>query len=599
MARDANADQTAQEQADAAALYAEAVERMQRISREMIERQDQTNNFMVPDPSVIMGAFMRWGMFQIQSPEKIVDAQMRLMMDYAKLWQHGWERMLGKEADPLYVPETADRRFKDDAWTESAVFDLIKQTYLLYSGWLQSTVSELEGPDSHTHHMVRFYAQEFVDAIAPSNFVATNPVVLQETASSGGVNLMKGLNNLLDDLEKGHGHLKISMTRYEAFEVGSNLAVTPGKVVYQNGLMQLVQYTPTTEQVYRVPLLIVPPWINKFYILDMRERNSVIKWLVDQGFTVFIVSWVNPDETLSHKRFDDYMLEGPLTAMAAVKEATGETDVNLVGYCIGGTLTAATLSYLEAKGHDRVRSATFLTCMLDFSEPGDLGVFIDDEQLALVEEHMEKLGYLEGHHMAHVFNLMRANDLIWNFVVNNYLMGREPFPFDLLYWNADSTRMPKMMHSFYLRNMYQDNLLIEPGRISLDGVPIDLGQVKTPAYFLSTREDHIAPWLSTYRGTQVLGGPVRFVLAASGHIAGVINPPVANKYCYWTRKGCPQDPQRWLGGAEQHEGSWWPDWARWLARKSEGKVAARQPGDGDLPVIEDAPGSYVKVRIGD
>jgi len=575
------------------------VERLQRATMGAVGDDGQPNSFTVPDPSVIFGAFARWGGFVAEEPDKLFAAQMKLWQDSFTLWQHGWNRMLGQEAAPLFQPERADRRFKDETWDESPAFDLIKQSYLMYARWLHETVDELGGPDAHTHHMVRFYTQEFIDALSPTNFAATNPAVLKATADSKGKNLLKGLEHLVEDVERGHGQLAIRMTDENAFEVGENVAVTPGKIVYQNRLMQLIQYAPSTDTVYRRPLLIVPPWINKYYILDLGPRNSAIKWLVDQGLTLFVVSWINPDENYAETRFEDYMLSGALEAMCQIEKETGEDTVNIVGYCIGGTLTAALLAYLAAKGQSPVTSATFLTSMLDFEEPGDLGVFIDQEQLDLIESHMDERGFLEGRHMSRVFNLLRANDLIWSFVVNNYLLGREPFPFDLLYWNADSTRMPAEMHKFYLRTMYQHNLLREPGAIELDGIPIDLGLVTVPSYFLSTREDHIAPWKSTYRGTQLLGGSCRFVLAASGHIAGVINPPVANKYCYWTRQGCPADPDRWLANATETAGSWWPHWARWLARHSGGKVPARQPGAGGLTPLEDAPGSYVKVRLAD
>jgi polyhydroxyalkanoate synthase len=414
---------------------------------------------------------------------------------------------------------------------------------------------------------------------------------------SGGENLVKGLENLLKDLERGKGRLSISMTDIEAFKVGQNIAVTPGQVIYQNELMQLLQYEPVTESVAKRPLLILPPWINKYYILDLRPTNSFIKWAVEQGHTVFMASWVNPDESLARKTFEDYMVEGPLAALDAIEQATGEREVNVIGYCLGGTLLAATLAWMAAKKDNRFKSATFLTTMVDFTEPGELGVFIDEEQLTALEEKMEKRGYLEGHDMATTFNMLRANDLIWSFVVNNYLLGKDPFPFDLLYWNADSTRMPAEMHSFYLRKMYQENLLMKPGGITLKGVPLDLRKIATPSYILSTKEDHIAPWRSAYAATQLYKGPKKFVLSASGHIAGVVNPPSANKYCHWTSDELPPQPEQWLGRAQQHPGSWWPDWQRWIAEFSGGQVPARKPGDGKLKPIEPAPGSYVKVMV--
>jgi polyhydroxyalkanoate synthase subunit PhaC len=409
---------------------------------------------------------------------------------------------------------------------------------------------------------------------------------------------VRGLKNLLGDLEKGGGQLRISMTDENAFQLGRNVATTPGKVVYQTDLMQLIQYAPLSDQVYRRPLVIIPPWINKYYILDLRDKNSFIRWAVQQGHTVFVLSWVNPDARLAQKGFADYMLEGPLAALDAVEKATGAKEVNFIGYCLGGTLLGAALAYLNSKRQQqRVASATFFVSLLDFSQPGELGVFIDEEQVANLERKMNERGYLEGSEMAATFNLLRANDLVWSFVVNNYLLGKDPFPFDLLYWNADSTRMPARMHSFYLRNMYIKNLLGVPGGVELAGVPIDLSTVKLPAYFISTVEDHIAPWKTTYKGAKYLGGPIRFVLGGSGHIAGIVNPPAAKKYHYWTHDALPDSPEDWFKGATQHAGSWWEDWQRWIEPHGGGKTPARTPGDGALRVIEDAPGSYAVMRI--
>jgi len=458
-------------------------------------------------------------------------------------------------------------------------------------------VRQVGGLDPKTAAKVDFYARQFMDAMRPSSFVLTNPEVLRKTAESGGENLLRGLNNLLTDLEQGKGRLRIKMTDMEAFRLGENIGISPGKVVYQNDLMQLIQYNPTTEKVLKRPLLIVPPWINKFYILDLRPKNSLVRWAVSQGHTVFMVSWVNPDARLAEKGFEDYLKEGILDALDAIEKATGEREVNAIGYCLGGTLLASSLAYMAATGDERIKTATFFVTMMDFAEAGELGVFIDEEQLSALEDKMNRRGYLEGSEMATTFNMLRANDLIWSFVVNNYLLGNDPFPFDLLYWNADSTRMPARMHSFYLRKMYQENLLKEPNGISLAGVPIDLRKITVPAYFLSTREDHIAPWQSTYRGTQILSGPKRFVLAASGHIAGVVNPPEGGKYGHWVGTDLPCDPEAWLEGATEMAGSWWPDWHRWVVSHDKAMVPARQPGAGKLKPIEDAPGSYVRVKV--
>jgi len=550
-----------------------------------------------PDPMGVGSAFLEMTKRMMADPAKLMKAQMTLWQDYLTLWQRTTQRLLGQEAEPVITPAKDDRRFKDSAWDENTLFDFIKQSYLLSARWMQSTVNEVEGLDDHTAKKVDFYTRQFVDAMAPSNFVMTNPEVLRTTVETGGENLVKGLEHLLKDLERGKGELRISMTDYDAFQVGKNIASTPGKVVFQTDLMQLIQYTPTTPDVAKRPLMIVPPWINKFYILDLREKNSFVKWAVDQGHTVFVLSWVNPDEKLAQKTFEDYMTEGVLAALDAIEKQTGEKDVNAVGYCLGGTLLGSTLAYMAAKKDDRIKSATFFTTMLDFAEAGELSVFIDEEQLNFIEGQMAEKGYLDGAKMATTFNMLRANDLIWSFVVNNYLLGKDPFPFDLLYWNSDSTRMPAAMHSFYLRSMYQKNLLCQPGAVTLKGEKIDLRKVKTPAFFLSTREDHIAPWKSTYQGTQLFTGPIKFVLAASGHIAGVVNPPAAEKYCYWTNEKLPKDSDGWLKDAKQNPGSWWPAWQEWVSGFANGKVPARDPAKGKLKALDEAPGSYVKTKV--
>ena len=534
-------------------------------------------------------------------PFPIMKNQAHPWQDYVRLWQATMLKMLGHAADPVAIPKKADKRFKHADWEKNFIFDYIKQSYLITSRYIHGVVVGVEGLDEETRKKVDFYTRQFIDALAPSNFVLTNPQVLDETLRTGGTNLVNGLQNLIEDLERGEGkELRIKMTDTEAFQLGENIAVTKGKVVYQNELMQLLQYEPTTPKVNERPLLIIPPWINKFYILDLRQGNSFIKWAVDQGHTVFVISWVNPDAKLAHKDFEDYMAEGPLEALDAIKKATGQGTVNVIGYCLGGTLLAATLAYLAAKPSKaavRIKSATFFTAMIDFSEPGELGVFTDEKTLSSLEERMEKLGYLEAQVMAQTFNLLRSNDLIWNFVVNNYLLGKEPLPFDLLYWNNDSTRMPAKMHSFYLRNMYQQNLLMEPGGIRLKGVPIDIGKVRTPSYFFAAMEDHIAPWRATYAGTAHLSTPVRFVLGEAGHTAGVVNPPSANKYGYWTGEEWYADPEEWLAQAQMHKGSWWEDWQRWIGQHAGKKVPARTPGGRRLRPLEDAPGSYVKQRF--
>jgi poly[(R)-3-hydroxyalkanoate] polymerase subunit PhaC len=590
--------ETSAEGDELARQIAGLAEKSQQMVGEFLKRQSGEEGFGMASPLAVGAAFFEMTARMMADPSRLVQAQLSLWNDYMTLWQRTAQRFLGGEAQPMIEPALGDRRFRDAAWGDNTLFDYIKQSYLLTARWLQNTVREVEGIDERTARKVDFYTRQFVDALAPSNFLITNPEALRATIESRGENLLTGLKNLLADLERGKGRLAIRMTDTTAFRIGENIAVTPGKVIYQNDLVQLIQYVPTTDKVARRPLLIIPPWINKFYILDLRPDNSFVRWAVAQGHTVFVISWVNPDRRLAAKTFADYMREGTLAALDAIERATREREVNAIGYCLGGTLLACTLASMAAKRDNRIKSATFFVTMVDFAEAGELSVFIDEEQLSALEERMNARGYLEGREMATTFNMLRANDLIWSFVVSNYLLGKSPFPFDLLYWNADSTRMPAAMQSFYLRNMYQENLLARPGGITLDGVPIDLGKIKTPAFILSTREDHIAPWRSTYAATRLYNGPVRFVLSASGHIAGVVNPP-GSKYGHWENDKNPPTAEEWLASATQHPDSWWPLWQRWVAKYAGGAAAARQPGDGALEPIEDAPGSYVKVRAED
>ncbi|MBF0562984.1 MAG: class I poly(R)-hydroxyalkanoic acid synthase, partial [Alphaproteobacteria bacterium] len=498
--------------AELSKAMANIAERSQRIVADFLQRQADGSKHGA-DPLNIGAAFMEMTTKLLADPKKLVDAHMSLWQDYLSLWQNTARRLLGEAPPPVIEADKADKRFKDEAWDKNEVFDYVKQSYLLSARWIQSIVKDVDGLDEKTAKKVDFYTRQFVDAMAPTNFVVTNPEVLRATIESGGENLVRGLNNVLEDLERGKGQLRIKMTDLDAFKPGENIASTPGKVIYQNELMQLIQYTPTTETVYKRPLMIVPPWINKFYIMDLRPKNSLIKWCIDQGHTVVVISWINPDEKLATKTFDDYMRLGPFEALDQIAKATGESQVNGLGYCLGGTLLSASLAVLSAKGDDRIQSGTCFTCMLDFSEPGELGVFIDEAQIQLVEAKMQERGYLDGAEMASTFSMLRANDLIWSFVVNNYLLGKDPFPFDLLYWNSDNTRMPAAMHSWYLRKFYQENQLIVPGGVVLNGVPIDLGKIKNPIYMLSAREDHIAPWASTYTLTPRVTSPVKFVLA--------------------------------------------------------------------------------------
>jgi len=580
--------------ADSAKLFAEVAERSGRLMGEFLRKHAAGKGADTVDEFGIARAFTDLTARMLAEPWKLVEMQTKVFWDHVALWQATMMRMLGGDARPVAEPAKGDNRFREADWQDLFLFDYFKQSYLIAARHLHEAVASTEGLPEEIRKKVDFYTRQYIDALSPSNFALTNPQVLRETLQSGGQNLLRGLNNLLADMERGG----ISMTDEKAFKVGVNVATTPGKVVFQNELMQLIQYSPTTPTVFRQPLLVIPPWINKYYVLDLREKNSFVRWAVSEGHTVFVVSWVNPGERLSGKSFDDYMFEGTLAAVDAVCRATGEKRVNVIGYCLGGTLLGATLAWMADKGDTRAASATFFASLLDFSIPGELGVFIDEAQVQNLERRMEERGYLEGSEMAATFNMLRANDLVWSFVVNNYLLGRDPFPFDLLYWNSDSTRMPAKMHSFYLRNMYLANRLREPGGITLGGVPIDLRKIALPAYFVSPVEDHIAPWKSTYLGARLVSGPTRFALGGSGHIAGIVNPPSSGKYGYWTREGeLPESAEAWRSEAAPHEGSWWNDWRDWIAGlNGSDRVPARVPGDGALSAIEDAPGSYVSVR---
>ena len=528
-------------------------------------------------------------------PQKLMDAQIRLWASYGELWQSAWRRFLGEEVSPVAAPERGDKRFTDKDWQQNTIFDFLKQFYLLSARWASDLVEDAEGLDDHTRHKARFYVEQIANAVSPSNFALTNPEVLRATLASNGANLIEGLKNLEEDIKAGHGRLRIKQTDISAFELGKNVATTPGKVIFQNDTFQLIQYSPTTERVHEIPLLIVPPWINKFYILDLNPKKSFVRWATGQGLTVFVVSWINPDEKHGHKTFADYMRDGFLAALSAVQDATQVEKVNVIGYCVGGSLVASALGYMAAKGDDRVNSVTFFASQVDFEKAGDLRVFVDKEQIEWAEGRMKGKGYLAGSHLADAFNLLRSNDLIWSYVVNNYMLGKDPMPFDLLYWNSDSTRMPAGVHSQYLRECYLNNRLSQ-GQMTLDGVRIDLKKVKLPIYNLAAREDHIAPLASVFRLGRNFGGETRLVVSGSGHIAGVVNPPEAQKYQYWTNDKAADTPEDWLKGATEHLGSWWPDWLSWISPKSGKQVKARVPGEGKLKALENAPGSYVLVK---
>ncbi|MDR3425166.1 MAG: class I poly(R)-hydroxyalkanoic acid synthase [Alphaproteobacteria bacterium] len=549
-------------------------------------------------PKPILDALSQLTSRIVEDPEAYTDTQLATWQHYIDLTRATLLRLSGQPAAPIAEAAASDKRFKAKDWQTNWMFDFLKQAYLSTTDEMRRLVQQESAHiEDKTARKIEFYSRLFLDATAPNNFWLTNPEVLRATLDSKGENLIKGMENLLQDLEAGHGMLRIRMSDYNAFAPGGNIACSPGKVVYQNDLMQLIQYAPSTPTVRKTPFLIIPPWINKFYILDLREKNSFIRYLVSQGHTVFCISWVNPTKQHAGVGFEDYMDQGALTALREIKRLTGEEEANVLGYCIGGTLLASTQAYLAAqptKPADlpTIASSTYLVTMIDFSEPGDLGVFIDEEQIGMLEKRMEQQGYMDAGSMALTFNLLRANDLIWPFVINNYMLGREPFPFDILYWNTDSTNLPAAMQSYYLRNMYLNNKLIEPNALVMKGAPLDLSQISTPSFLLATREDHIAPWTSTYAATHVYKGPVTFVLSGSGHIAGVVNPPEAEKYGYWTNSDLPPDPQDWLKNAAPHKGSWWPEWIKWLDPFAGENIAPREVTEG----IEDAPGSYVKVR---
>jgi polyhydroxyalkanoate synthase subunit PhaC len=534
--------------------------------------------------------------YWLRDPQRALHVQSELGKAYLDLWANAVKRMAGEKVEPVVQPDPKDRRFADPEWSSNQFFDFLKQAYLLTVQWANRLVRDAEGLDPHTQQKADFYVRQIANAIAPSNFVLTNPELLRETLASKAENLVRGMHMLAEDIAAGRGNLKIRQSGAAMFEVGRNLAITPGKVIFENELMQLIQYAPATVSVLKRPILIVPPWINKFYILDLTPDKSFIKWCVDQGLTVFLISWVNPDAKLAKKSFEDYMREGPLAALDVIEEATGERAVNAIGYCVGGTLLATTLAYMAARQDQRIASATLFAAQVDFTHAGDLKVFVDEEQISAREREMSERGYLEGKKMATAFNLLRSNDLIWPYVINNYLKGKEPPPFDLLYWNSDATRLPAANHSFYLRNCYLKNRLSK-GRMAIAGEKLKLKDIKIPIYNLATREDHIAPAKSVLLGSKYFGGPVRFVLAGSGHIAGVVNPPGKMKYQYWTGpKPSSSNLDRWLGKAKEHPGSWWPDWLEWIRGQDATEVPAREPGGGNLVPREDAPGTYVRVR---
>ncbi len=538
-----------------------------------------------------------------RDPQLLMSTQTRLFQDQMALLQGTLRELNGESVEPVITPARSDRRFRDEAWQREPYYHFLVQQYLLFSRAVDDMLAGIQGLPESQKRNLEFYARQYVSAFSPSNFASTNPEVQRVTRETGGQNLLDGLKRLRDDLANSAEGINVAMTDTEAFRLGDNIAVTPGDVVFENELIQLIQYRPATEKAFSTPLLVVPPWINKYYILDLRQDNSMMRWLVEQGHTVFLISWRNPGPEQSDLTWADYMQMGPLAAMDAIEQATGEKQVNILSYCIGGTLTASTMAYLAAeKQSDRVRSVSYMATLQDFSDPGEIGVFLNEPVLQGLEKQMAQDGYLDGRVMAFSFNLLRENDLFWSFYVSNYLKGEAPTAFDLLYWNTDGTNLPAGTHAWYLRHMYLENRLVQPGGIELDGVPIDLSQIETPSYWVSAREDHIAKWQTTYNGTQLPKASIkRFVLGGSGHIAGIVNPPHKNKYGYATNDSLPATPDEWLEGTEQHEGSWWNDWQAWMTGNGfvepEPEVSARTPGEGKLDVIEAAPGRYARQTI--
>ncbi len=527
-------------------------------------------------------------------PQRLIMAQTTLTKGFLDLWTNNLKRVNGEAVAPVAEPDASDKRFRDPEWTENPVFDFVKQAYLITTRWADDLVRQADDIDEHTKHKAQFYVRQLSSALSPTNFVATNPELLRTTLEQNGDNLVRGMQMMVEDIKAGKGTLKLRQTEPGDFKVGVNLATTPGKVVFRNDLIELLQYSPSTETVYKRPLLIVPPWINKFYILDLNPEKSFIRWAVSQGLTVFVVSWVNPDEEQAKKSFEDYMREGIFAALDRIEKITGEKEVTAMGYCVGGTLLSVALSYMAAVGDKRISSATLLTTQVDFENAGDLKVFVDEEQVKQIEEKMDVRGYLEGTSMASAFNMLRPNDLIWPYVVNVYLKGEHPFPFDLLFWNSDSTRMPAANHSFYLRNCYLDNKL-SAGQITIGNVRLDLSRVTMPIYNLAAKEDHIAPAKSVFVGSQYFGNNVTYVMGGSGHIAGVINPANKPKYQFWTGGPPVGQFEDWVAKAKETPGSWWPHWLEWIVAQAPEKVKARKPG-GKLKTLGDAPGTFVLER---
>ncbi|MBI4787355.1 MAG: class I poly(R)-hydroxyalkanoic acid synthase [Chloroflexi bacterium] len=545
---------------------------------------------LVPlDAEELWRAFEQLGEDLTARPELLEERTAELLRRYNELSVWTLSRALGQPDPEPVATDKQDKRFQDEAWTNNLIFNTLKQSYLILSNWLVGTANQADGLDPQTRQRVKFYVRQFVDAISPSNFLLTNPAALHETLNSGGENLRRGLEQMLDDMKQG----EVSVSGKEHFQIGQNLAISPGQVIFRNELVELIQYSPATEQVYQIPILIIPPWINKFYILDLRPGRSLVEYLVQQGHTVFMISWRNPKPAMQNLVMEDYVRLGPLAAMQVIKAVTGSEKINLLGHCIGGTLVSVLLAYQSAVQDATANTATFLTSLQDFSDVGETAVFVSREWLAEIEKWVHPKGYIDGVEMNAIFKLMRDNDLIWNFVVNNYLLGKTPLDFDLLYWSSDGIRMPRAFHSEYLRNCYIENNLVKPNRIRMFGQGIDLSCIQTPSYVVAGIEDHIVPWRSAHRTRALFSGSTRLILGSGGHIGTTVNPPSAIKGFYYSNDSDTTDSDQWLKTAQRNPGSWWPDWNKWLDTQSGAKVAPPSLGGTAYPPLANAPGTYV------
>jgi poly[(R)-3-hydroxyalkanoate] polymerase subunit PhaC len=584
-------------------IVLEYVEKFSEVFNSMV--QEVLTRNMRNEPADIPSMFDPKKLTQLLTSDVQVDTaklmaeQMAFIEKQGQLWRNAAKAMLGNKVEPVVSEAKGDRRFKDDDWSSNPVYSYLKQAYLLNSQMLQSMVSTLKFSDPKAGEQVRFYTRQYLSSVSPTNSILTNPEVCREIIETKGQSLVKGVQNFLRDLEQSPAEaFKITQTDMDAFTLGGNLATTPGKVVFQNDLIQLIQYEASTEKVYQHPIIITPPFINKYYILDLDKKKSLMRWLVAQGYSVFVISWVNPGAGFAEKDFGDYMKEGPIAALDTVQKITGADKINMVGWCVGGTLLGTTAAYLKAKGDKRINSLTFLTTLLEFSEPGELGNYLSEQMMILMESNADTKGILDGRILGLSFSMLRENSLFWSYFIENYLKGKDPAAFDILYWNSDSTNIPAAVFKQYVRNTYWENKLKEPGGMVIDGVPIDLSKIDQPTYFLSTIVDHIVPWQGTYKGAKLLSGPTRFVLAGSGHLAGVINPVEGGKYPHWLNDELPETAEAWFEGAQQHEGSWWSNWDEWLSPMSGDRVQALKPGVTlEFPALEDAPGSYIKVRL--